>query len=419
MEVFFTILFIYGFFWLIGTIFDTGKRKFTESRVGSRADSISSSNVSKKYTSDPMEFRTAISIENEEINGVKIKILHIKAIGRINPHNFDTNIKMIATIFDSNFKPPKPSLCTLEFYQFLDTKLLEARSPDIPAPPLGYYEDWVSVIRIPYDSIVFPHRGKRNITISTFIEESNNPIDFEFPGYPSGGLNAQGDKMFGFSTLKKSLNIKTSGYLDSAKDKKRVEELTIELGMYVSATDGNMDKKEGQIIKDWVSRILTIPGMTEDDKKHFNEIIKTSFNDAKNKKLDLNKILNELNKIAIKAEKYDAIDLALDIMKADGKPDKREDEVINKIAEELKLNRAEFRALKEKKLASIDQKSLHKRDKYDVVGIDKKWSKDKQKEHLTSEFGKWNAVINHKDKNLAIKARQMLEIIAEIRKELS
>ena len=65
MEVFFTILFIYGFFWLIGTIFDTGKRKFTESRVGSRADSISSSNVSKKYTSDPMEFRTAISIENQ------------------------------------------------------------------------------------------------------------------------------------------------------------------------------------------------------------------------------------------------------------------------------------------------------------------------------------------------------------------
>ena len=66
-------------------------------------------------------------------------------------------------------------------------------------------------------------------------------------------------------------------------------------------------------------------------------------------------------------------------------------------AKKLNLSKAEFRALKEKKLASIDQ-NIHKRDKYEAVGIDKKWSKEKLEEHLTNEFGKWNALINHKDK---------------------
>lgn len=417
MEFIFALIFVWGFFWLIGVIFDTGQKKFTEHRVGSRADSISSSNVSKKVTSDPMEFRTAISIENEEISGTKMKILQIKAIGRINPYNHDTNVKMVASIFDITSTKPESALYMWELYQFPDTLLLEAKSTDIPAPPLGYYDEWVTVIKIPYDSIVFPHKGKRKIQIATFIEESNNPLVFQFPGVLSGSSDAQREKIFGFSILKKSLNIKTTGYLDEAKDKKRVQELIIQLGMYISATDGNMDKKEGQIIQSWVSRILTIPGMTEDDKENFNTIIKTSYDNAKNKKLDLNKILNELKKIAIKAERYDAIELALDIMTADGKADKKEEEAINEIAKKLNLSKAEFRALKEKKLASIDQ-NLHKRDKYEAVGIDKKWSKEKQEEHLTNEFGKWNALINHKDKKLAIKAKRMLELISEIKKEL-
>ena len=106
------------FFGLLALFLIQVKKKFTESRVESRADSISSSNVSKKVTSDPMEFRTAISIENEEISGTKMKILQIKAIGRINPYNHDTNVKMVASIFDISSTKPDPVLCMWELYQF-------------------------------------------------------------------------------------------------------------------------------------------------------------------------------------------------------------------------------------------------------------------------------------------------------------
>ena len=63
-------------------------------------------------------------------------------------------------------------------------------------------------------------------------------------------------------------------------------------------------------------------------------------------------------------------------------------------------------------------KSISKRDKFEIVGVDKKWSKEKQKEHLTKEFAKWNALVNHKDKNMAKRAKEMLELIAECKKEL-
>ena len=52
-----------------------------------------------------------------------------------------------------------------------------------------------------------------------------------------------------------NLSTKEIGYLEELVNKSKVEDLTIKLAMTMAATDGHLDQKELNVIKNWAKRI--------------------------------------------------------------------------------------------------------------------------------------------------------------------
>ena len=66
-------------------------------------------------------------------------------------------------------------------------------------------------------------------------------------------------------------------------------------------------------------------GQTSRKKKHFSKFIKDTYKSAKAKRISISDLVKEFNKIASKTQKYEAIELLLNISSADGKLSKEED----------------------------------------------------------------------------------------------
>ena len=61
-----------------------------------------------------------------------------------------------------------------------------------------------------------------------------------------------------------------------------------------------------------------------------NQALEDAFNDAKSKNIDINKVCSEISDIGSAADKFDLIELCLDVMAADGEADKEELRQISK-----------------------------------------------------------------------------------------
>ena len=85
--------------------------------------------------------------------------------------------------------------------------------------------------------------------------------------------------------------------------------------MCMAASDGHLDQKELNVIKDWAKNLTNL--LEEDKqaerKKHFSKFIKDTYTSAKAKRISISDLVKEFNKIASKTQKYEAIELLLNI----------------------------------------------------------------------------------------------------------
>jgi len=166
--------------------------------------------------------------------------------------------------------------------------------------------------------------------------------------------------------------------------------LSIKLGVAVAMSDGTFHPKEAEVIKEWIK--TRIPSNSEERKKlkgRYNYALKTSFNQAKDNKLNFNKLLSDLRSLNNSKYEEDLLELCYKIMAADNVIDVRETEIIDVI--KTSLNNID-----EKIIAFLDKTYLVNR-KINVdntllesINIDPNESVDEIKELLTIEFQKWN-----------------------------
>ena len=276
-----------------------------------------------------------------------------------------------------------------------------------------YFPDWSLFVPVPVDFIVPPHKGKRRIKFLLCVADTATTVD-------RGGLTDTSGLQH-ISTEILNFNFKEPGYMDELVNRDKVEDLTIKLGMCMAAADGTLDQKELNIIKTWAKNLTSL---LEDDKAqernaHFSKFLKSSAIAAKANKISLSSLVKDFNDIASKTQKYTAMQLLLDISGADGTLSKEEDVFINKIAKTTGINLSTFKEMKNKVIANVDNIDLSEKPSEESFGITEDMDDAEKMKVLRKEYTKWNGQTNHKDVKKKKRAKEMVKIIADLRKQYS
>ena len=276
-----------------------------------------------------------------------------------------------------------------------------------------YFPDWSLFVPVPVDFIVPPHKGKRRIKFLLCVADTATTVE-------RGGLTETSGLQH-ISTKILDFNFKEPGYMDELVNRDKVEDLTIKLGMCMAASDGTLDQKELDIIKTWAKNLTSL---LEDDKAqernaHFSKFLKNSAIAAKTHKISLSSLVKDFNNIASKTQKYTAMQLLLDISGADGTLSKEEDVFINKIAKTTGINLLTFKEMKNKVIANVDNINLSEKPSEESFGITEDMDDAEKMKVLRKEYTKWNGQTNHKDVKKKKRAKEMVKIIADLRKQYS
>ena len=276
-----------------------------------------------------------------------------------------------------------------------------------------YFPDWSLFVPVPVDFIVPPHKGKRRIKFLLCVADTATTVE-------RGGLTDTSGLQH-ISTKILDFNFKEPGYMDELVNRDKVEDLTIKLGMCMAAADGTLDQKELNIIKTWAKNLTSL---LEDDKAqernaHFSKFLKSSAIAAKTNKISLSSLVKDFNDIASKTQKYTAMQLLLDISGADGTLSKEEDVFINKIAKTTGINLSTFKEMKNKVIANVDNIDLSEKPSEESFGITEDMDDAEKMKILRKEYTKWNGQTNHKDVKKKKRAKEMVKIIADLRKQYS
>ena len=347
-------------------------------------------------------------------SGLKIECYNVEMAGMIS-HPTDDQVKIILIIQDITDNKDEndagaPILSAHEVFAEEGSRVLSVQRL-YDSGPTHYFSDWVSFIPIPVDFIIPPHKGKRKLKFLLCVADSNTKTD-------RGGID-DSTKLQHVSKKIINFSFKEPGYMDELVNRDKVEDLTIKLGMCMAAVDGHLDQKELNVIKGWVKNltILLEEDKAEERKKHFSKFVKSAYTAAKDKKVSLSNLVKEFNDIASKSQKYTAMQLLLDISGADGTLSKEEDVFINKIAKTTGINLATFKEMKNKVIANVDNIDLSEKPSEESFGVTEDMD-DKQKcKVLRKEFTKWNGQTNHNNIKKRKRAKEMVKIIDNLRKQ--
>ena len=396
--------------WLFGLIFGAGKATVkavakTAIGKGSFAD-----NMKLEFKGlGPLEIRITEDFIGDDKDTL---VLRIEGRGLI-PVTRITEIGFITSVFDNTDEDLKPVLTHADVFQETETVAYQHRDYDFPeaGPNMGF-SGWVQCGVVIPEVLEPPKRGPRRLAIVLRMIDVKN--------VPEIRLGFGGEGALWSSELAYVHNHKEKGYeeISSEEDEGRV--LSLKIGMAVAMSDGSLDDLEGLILQGWVRKMIT-PYSEERQselKDLYNSAMREVHQQAKNGNLILSNITKRLNEIDNEPMKLDAVELAFQVMSADGVADPQELETINRIAESLGIDYDEIEKFKDQSILKLDASVVSEQSMEALLDIDSEWDNDQINRHLRTVFQRWNGRLNSLDEGPEREqAQHMIDLIGKCQKK--
>ena len=357
----------------------------------------------KEATSDSSinpsdRFQIRVQKADEHFNGTTIKVFVIEMRGSIiAPYDgYNATTEMLAVDVTTGEK--KLILSAIEELQAKNSIALGFKTSQKIPYKVSTITEWMTLVKIPIDTLTFPRSGTRKIEFVVSIEGTS-------------------------SAAKTTLTHVCSelGYLDRRDNRKKFEVRAVELAFSVSASDGDVDRTEAAIIKNWIKKRVAMASTSEKEviKKRLNQTIASSYKAFQSGgESNICVICENLKKVSTIAERYEVLELCLQVAKADGVAEQAELEMLEKLAELLEINKEKFRAMKDKHLTISMMKDSDIIDLDQLLGLHSDMTIAEKKKHLREEFKKWNQLSEHKNPEKRKQAKEMLTLIGQRRAEL-
>jgi len=272
------------------------------------------------------------------------------------------------------------------------------------------YMNWVRIGVVPPEILQPSFGGRQDLRIVVRLVDMDNLPEI-YLGFGEGELwvNAQNY----------SYNFKEKGYREEVLHRDEARALSIQIGMAVAMADGKLDDAEGEVLRKWIQKMIS-PFSDEKQKELkniYNNSLKDSYQLAESGELVLSDICVKINEISEYAQKYEALELAHEVMAADGVVHDEEMKVIHKVADALNIDANELEKIRDQQIVKLDTKASGL-DVEGLLGIDTSLRDEEIKTHLRKEFQKWNNRLNTlSEGDERDNAQQMLDLIAKARKK--
>lgn len=314
----------------------------------------------------------------------------------------------------------EPIICALEDFQYENTPFLHNELPIIEAPTaiVGGWEDWVTLLNIPIDALTFPRKGALDLVACMDLEAffiSNrkfDAVDWNLSTVRSASFQWENSE---------------NGYIDRLGHRERAVELAVSMAVLTSGVDGTHDASEGEIVKSFINKQLSLINDTA-DRKETKLKLNTLIHKAYALK-DFDKILDKGVKYAQEVFEFDSdlkfmiMELLLDVASEDGVADVHETKFLNTLAKEMGIDFDEYKSMRDKALPisiyrSNDLSSSGEQIE-DMLGLTPDMTIAQKKKQLSKEYRKWNALKNSSDDKKSKQAKDMIDAISRLRNEIS
>jgi hypothetical protein len=272
---------------------------------------------------------------------------------------------------------------------------------------------WTTVARLDPDWLIFPCKGIRDLRFTASV------------------LSQQTEEELGTAQYTLSYENPTLGYIDLRENAQLTRTLAVALALAVSAADHRLYDCEVELIKNWAKSNIgpcrSVPGGAHPPespklprasgraKRRLDKAFERAvcfFRDGN--QLDTYKICKEIVEIAPLADRYDILDLCLNVAKANGSVVEQELAVLKNLATWLEVDTDRFRAMMERTLPV----SMHQtKDAEFILGVTSDMSEKETLQRLNKEYCKWNSRVTSSDPQVQAQADEMLKLIAEARAE--
>lgn len=407
MEVIFSIILIYGAYYLFFAVLGTGAKA-----VGAASKTVFEGGSFADNFSNKLQFKVE-RLPKEDDGSVDAFGIFLKG----NPEvNTSSPVVLIFKLFDK--ETSLPILSTFEMSSEPDSRVFEHRVAlgDMDGK---YWPNWAQVSGLVPDTLIGPHKGTRNLELRCFIWYSDYQPVFVNGFLPEGEsfTGALGAKNHEFS-----FNCSNPGYMETDNERLTIQKAGVKLAISIAMADGSIDQSEGNEIKKWIKGIVdsSIPSQAENIKEDLNQALEDGFKEIKNNSINLKKICGEITDIGSKVDKFDLIELCLDVMAADGEADKEELKQIEQISNLIGIDYKEISEMKDQRLIKLDPASSSLAGMEEKLDINPEWDKERINKHILSLYGKWNGRLNALPEGKARdNAQKMLDLIAEARRKYS
>jgi tellurite resistance protein len=418
MEGFLTIVGVIAFFtWRIWVPMIFGAGVSTAKAAGRAATGKGSFSENMNLEFKGMGEFTARLIDGklgDKNDAPDIKSIELKGLF---PITVKRDVAFITSIFDitDGIKERKPILSSIDMFQEPESIVFQHQVDFGEMAPNYGYPSWSKISGVIPDTLQTPIGGTRKLEILLRLVDVNN-----MPNISHGFYDPKGPKALWTTRLEFSYTFEGKGYEEEAEDRDHSRSLSVKVGMAVAMADGSLDDSEGEVLKSFVKKSIA---PFADDKKDYlkgiyNDAMKVAHTAAKNGDLSLSELTTELNEIADMSSKYETIELCFDVMAADGVADAEELKIIRKVADALELDYDEIEKMRDRKLVGLETNLGEQANIEDILGIESDWSQAQIKQHLLTEFTKWNNRLNAlSEGDERNNAQQMLDLVAEAHKK--
>ncbi len=416
MEVLYIIgaFLLFGFGWaIVKFVLNAGVRTATAAGRTAAGKGTFSENMGLAFKGmDPLQIQFQDAHLGEDKDGVKAKEIHAKGLF---PVSRRTRVAFVTSVFDNTDQDKfLPVLSIIDSLQEPDSTVFHHLQEMPSVSPDEGFASWVRIGVIIPDLLQPPISGNRQMVAVVSL------IDMDNPPAISLGFIEDADAVLWQRSLKFNHEYKDKGYQEAAEHREEAQAISVKIAIAVAMSDGSFDDKEGEVIKNWITRaIKPYSGEKRESLKQvYNDAMRESFAAASSGTLTLSDLTSKLSEIGETKVKYESIELCFDVMAADGKADPEELRIIRKIGDALDLDVNELETLRDQKIVTLDSAISHASNIEDILGIEPEWDKARINSHLRSEFQKWNNRLSALPEGEEREnAQAMLDLIAKARQK--
>lgn len=405
MEAIFTLILLFVGYSIVGSLFGVGAKA-----VGAGAKTLMEGGSFADHYSNKLQFKVEKLPKDEDSMYETFGVF-----SKGNPNvALDHPAMLIFKLFDKT--TALPIVSTFEMTSEESSRVFE-HAVSIGNMQDKYWPDWARVSALIPESLIGPHKGSRTLQLQCFLWYEHLKPEFErgyLPEDTTGGINV--------FTHEFNLHLTNPGYLEVDDERLEVQVASIKLAISIAMADGTLDKSEGTEIKNWVKGIVDSAGESQRDeiKETLNNALEEAYNEVKSSPINIEQVCADIKDIGSAADKFDLIELCLDVMAADGEADKEELKQIEQISKLVGIDYDEISKMKDQRLIKLDPTSSSNSGLEEKLDIDPEWDNEKINKHILSLYGKWNGRLNSLSEGIEREnAQKMLDLIAEARKKYS